>query len=95
MRPRPHAGGAAKAPAPPVIAGSHDPLLDWAVKESGCGLALLPGGSLDGMKRFAAGGAVAAGMHLLDAESGDFNLPALAGATMAAEYLGLLAYNKK
>ena len=24
------------APPPPVIAGSQDPLLDWAVKESGC-----------------------------------------------------------
>ncbi|MEE8500361.1 MAG: helix-turn-helix transcriptional regulator [Kiloniellales bacterium] len=74
-----HAGGAARIPAPPVIAGSHDPLLDWAVKESGCGLALLPGGSLDGIKRFADGGALATGLHLLDAESGAFNLPALTG----------------
>jgi excisionase family DNA binding protein len=75
-----HAGGAARVPAPPVIAGSHDPLLDWAVKESGCGLALLPGGSLDGIKRFADGGALAAGMHLIDAETGAFNLPALTGS---------------
>ncbi len=74
-----HAGGAATVSAPPVVAGSHDPLLDWAVKESGCGLALLPGGSLDGIKRFADGGALAAGLHLLDAESGAFNLPALTG----------------
>ena len=36
-----------------------------------------PGGSLDGIKRFADGGAIAAGLHLLDAESGAFNLPAL------------------
>ncbi len=79
-----HAGGAAKVPAPPVIAGSHDPLLDWAVKESGCGLALLPGGSLDGVKRFADGGAVAAGLHLLDGESGEFNLPALTGILAGA-----------
>ncbi len=79
-----HAGGAAQLPAPPVIAGSHDPLLDWAVKESGCGLALLPGGSLDGLKRFAEGGAVAAGLHLLDGDSGAFNLPALAGAGAGA-----------
>ena len=67
---------ATQAP-PQVIAGSHDPLLDWAVKESGCGLALLPGGSLDGMERLAAGEAVVAGLHLLDAASGDFNLPAV------------------
>ncbi len=83
-----HAGGAAKVPAPPVIAGSHDPLLDWAVKESGCGLALLPGGSLDGLKRFAEGGAVAAGLHLLDADSGAFNLPALTGGLGGPALLG-------
>jgi len=33
---------------PPILAGSHDPLLDWAVRQSGCGLALRSGGSLDG-----------------------------------------------
>ncbi|MEX0758629.1 MAG: helix-turn-helix domain-containing protein, partial [Tistlia sp.] len=49
----------ASAP-PPVVAGSQDPLLDWAVRESGCGLALLPGGSLDGLARLARGEALAA-----------------------------------
>ncbi|MDH3791906.1 MAG: helix-turn-helix domain-containing protein, partial [Rhodospirillales bacterium] len=38
--------GSTRIQAPPVVAGSHDPLLDWAARESGCGLALLPGGSL-------------------------------------------------
>ncbi len=65
--------------APPVIAGSHDPLLDWAVKESGCGLALLPGGSLDGLKRFGEGAALAAGLHLFDAEAGDYNVATVSG----------------
>lgn len=65
---------------PPVIAGSQDPLLDWAVKESGCGLALLPGGSLDGLARFARGEALAAGLHVLDPESGEWNGPAIQGA---------------
>ncbi len=69
------AGEQAVAPPPPVIAGSHDPLLDWAVKESGCGLALLPGGSLDGIDRFAQGEAMLAGLHLFDAASGEFNVP--------------------
>lgn len=69
--------GARPARPPPVIAGSQDPLLDWAVKESDCGLALLPGGSLDGLTRLARGEAVAAGLHLFDPESGEFNLPAL------------------
>ena len=73
------AGGAegAPAPVPPVVAGSHDPLLDWAVRESGCGLALLPGGSLDGLKRFAEGEALIAGLHLYDAASDGFNLAAV------------------
>lgn len=66
---------------PPVVAGSHDPLLDWAVKESGCGMALLPGGSLDGLRRLADGAARVAGLHLLhaDAEGPDtrFNVPSV------------------
>jgi hypothetical protein len=41
-------------------AGSHDPLLDWAVRQSGCGLALRAGGSLDGLDALAAGSALAA-----------------------------------
>jgi excisionase family DNA binding protein len=80
-----------QAAAPPVIAGSHDPLLDWAVRESGCGLALLPGGSLDGLARFAAGEAQVAGLHLLDAESGDFNLPAVS-ATLPLTGLVLIEW---
>lgn len=70
-----YAGVSRPAP-PPVIAGSHDPLLDWAARESGCGLALLPGGSLDGLRRLAAGEAAIAGMHLRDAVGDDFNIEA-------------------
>jgi len=49
---------------PPVIAGSHDPLLEWAVRESGCGLALMFDGSLDGLARLGAGQALVCGMHV-------------------------------
>src|SRR4051812_50179448 len=35
----------AQAPAPPIVGGSHDPLLEWALRESGSGLASLPRGS--------------------------------------------------
>ena len=51
-------------------AGSQDPLLEWAVRESRCGLALLMDGSENGLKRLADGQAVAAGAHLIDAEIG-------------------------
>lgn len=62
---------------PAVITGSHDPLLDWAVRESGCGLALLFDGSCDGLGRFARGEALACGIHLLDPSSGQYNTPML------------------
>lgn len=61
-------------PEPPLIlSGSHDPLLDWAVRESGSGLAILFNGSLDGLERFAARQAVACGLHLRDGNTGDYN----------------------
>ncbi len=71
--------GPATEPAPPVIAGSHDPLLEWAVRESGCDLALMSGGSSDGLRRLELGQAVAAGLHVLDPASGDYNRPLIAG----------------
>jgi excisionase family DNA binding protein len=55
---------------PAVLAGSHDPLLEWAVRESGCGLALLCDGSEDGLRRVAAREAVVAAIHLLDDDGG-------------------------
>ncbi|MCW2235698.1 helix-turn-helix transcriptional regulator [Azospirillum canadense] len=61
--------------APPVIAGSHDPLLEWCVDESRCGLALMGGGSLTGVERLAEGAAVACGLHVRDAVSGVYNIP--------------------
>ncbi len=62
---------------PPVLAGSHDPLLEWSLNESGCGLALMPGGSLDGLERLAAGEAVICGLHVFDPESGGYNRAAV------------------
>ena len=48
-----------------VIAGSHDPLLEWAIRESGCGLAMQFDGSLSGLDVFENKGAVATGLHIL------------------------------
>ena len=62
---------------PPVVAGSHDPLLDWAVRQSGCGLALRSGGSLEGLDVLAAGQAIAAATHLRDPDGGEWNAPAV------------------
>lgn len=49
---------------PNVVLGSHDPLLEWALRESGSGLASLFDGSFDGLERFAERGGVAAGIHI-------------------------------
>ncbi len=68
--------GTARLDPPPILAGSHDPLLDWAVRQSGCGLALRGGGSLDGLAQVAEGAALACAVHLLDPDSGAFNEPA-------------------
>ncbi len=62
---------------PPVVAGSHDPLLEWCLRESGCGLAMLAGGSLDGLARFAAGEVLVCGLHLFDPSGGGYNLGAV------------------
>ncbi|PKP83971.1 MAG: excisionase, partial [Alphaproteobacteria bacterium HGW-Alphaproteobacteria-2] len=65
--------GSSAASAPPpgqrpaVLAGSHDPLLDWAVRESGSGLAVLFDGSMDGLARFERGEAALAGLHIPEA----------------------------
>lgn len=64
-------------PAPPVAAGSHDPLLEWALRQAGSELALLAGGSDDGLRRLVANKAVIAGIHLLDSPSGEYNRPAV------------------
>ena len=58
---------------PPVLAGSHDPLLEWALRESGSELAAFFDGSLDGLARLAAGKAVAAGLHVYEPEAEDWN----------------------
>jgi putative molybdopterin biosynthesis protein len=64
----------AVGPLPQVIAGSHDPLLEWAVRESGCEFALLLDGSLDGLRRLAARQAMASGVHVIDPVSARYNV---------------------
>jgi excisionase family DNA binding protein len=60
--------------APAIIAGSHDPLLEWAARESGSGLAVLACGSRSGLDKLAEGAASVAAMHWLD-DGGEYNIP--------------------
>ena len=73
---------ARSAPAPPIIGGSHDPLLEWALRESGSRLAGLSEGSEAGLRRLARGEVAAAAIHLhrLDGDDERANLDAVASA---------------
>jgi putative molybdopterin biosynthesis protein len=57
--------------AAPIVGGSHDPLLEWALRESKSGLALLPEGSESGLRRLRANEAMIAGIHLHHMEGPD------------------------
>jgi len=72
----------AQAPAPPIVGGSHDPLLEWALRESACRLAGLPEGSEAGLARLARGEVTAAAIHLhrLDGDDETANADAVASA---------------
>ncbi len=66
-------------PVPWVLAGSQDPLLDWALRESGSELAQLCHGSGDGVQRLLAGQAMLVGIHVRHAEDDSYNDPARLG----------------
>lgn len=68
-----------RQPVPPVLAGSQDPLLEWAIRESGADLAMLCHGSGDGARRLLEGAAMLAGLHLLEPDSGAYNRPEAIG----------------
>jgi molybdate-binding protein len=68
-----------RAEPPPIVGGSHDPLLEWALREIGSELASLAEGSEAGFARFTAGEVLAAAIHLhaLDDPQADANLAAM------------------
>jgi excisionase family DNA binding protein len=70
---------------PPIVGGSHDPLLEWAVRRSGSGLALLSVGSEAGLAKLAANEIAVAAIHIHappESAVDDGNL-----AAVAAEHL--------
>jgi len=93
--------GVVPADPPPIVGGSHDPLLQWALSESRAGLAIMPEGSETGYRRFLRGEVIAAAIHFhdLDDPEKDANIeivsrePALYDAVLigfAAREQGLL-----
>jgi excisionase family DNA binding protein len=79
---------------PPIVAGSHDPLLEWAVRDSRCGLAIIACGSTAGLDRLERGEATAAAMHWLDRATGDYNVP-LVRERMGAADLVVIEWAKR
>ncbi len=67
--------GAAPPDQPPILAGSDDPLLAWALRESRCGLALLAEGSLAGLDALAECCLVLAALHVPDPGGSGWNVP--------------------
>ncbi|MEL7212998.1 MAG: helix-turn-helix transcriptional regulator [Pseudomonadota bacterium] len=59
---------AVPSPLPGIFAGSHDPLLDWALRESGSGLAAFYDGSHDGLTRVADRQAIGCGLHIREGD---------------------------
>ena len=74
--------GLAQIAAPPIVGGSHDPLLEWALRESNSGLASLPEGSEEGLRRLTRGEVMMAAIHLhrLDGDDDTANVDAVADA---------------
>jgi len=68
-------GVATEPQPPPIIAGSHDPLLEWAARTSASGFAVLACGSRAGIERLAKGHATVAAIHWRDQVSGNDNVP--------------------
>ncbi|PWR01236.1 excisionase [Meridianimarinicoccus roseus] len=88
-------GGTVANPArPPIFLGSHDPLLDWAIRDSRCGLATYFDGSLDGLERFTRGEGVACGLHVHDPASGTWNVTAVSRAA-AGQNAVLVTFSRR
>jgi putative molybdopterin biosynthesis protein len=66
--------------APPIVGGSHDALLEWALRRSGSGLALLSVGSEAGLAKLAANEVAIAAIHMHALDNDDANLTAVAAA---------------
>jgi putative molybdopterin biosynthesis protein len=71
--------GMVAADPPLIVGGSQDDLLEWALRESGSGLASLPEGTARGVERLQRGEVIAAAIHFhSDAVSaGDANIAAI------------------
>jgi putative molybdopterin biosynthesis protein len=88
------AGKAALTPRPPVVAGSHDTLLEWALRASNSQLATWCDGSSDGLERLGRATCVAAGIHFHDENEADPNIGRIQ-AYLGGEPIVLMEWAKR
>lgn len=62
---------------PNVFLGSHDPLLDWALRESQGGMATFFDSSIDGLERFQRREGSATGLHIYEPGGDSWNVSAV------------------
>ncbi len=88
--------GLGLAEPPPIVGASHDPLFEWALRESGSALATLPEGSERGIERFQAGEVTAAAIHLhaLDHDDSQANVAAVRECAAASDAV-LIAFARR
>jgi hypothetical protein len=86
--------GMTAAPAPPIVGGSQDSLLEWALRDSGSGLASLPEGSEAGLARLLRGEVLAAAIHYHAVDVADANPRALARLSGLHDKV-LIAFGKR
>lgn len=77
--------GYAPASPPMIIAGSQDPLLDWAARRSGAGLALLAEGSEAGLRHLERNEAAIAAIHLHRVGEDQANVAAVSASSHLAD----------
>ncbi len=69
---------------PMLFCGSHDPLLEWAIRESQCCIPTLFDGSVDGLQRVLSGQATVTAMHIYSAEHSQWNIPSVSSGIQEA-----------
>jgi putative molybdopterin biosynthesis protein len=76
--------GMMPADPPPIVGGSQDDLLEWALRESGSSLASLNEGTLRGVERLQRGEVIAAAVHFHRLDETDSDQPGSVDANVAA-----------
>ena len=79
---------------PDVLLGSHDPLLEWAVKQSKSGIAMSFDGSIDGLNRFRANQGMASGLHIYDNHLNEWNV-SIVKKNLDKHYFVLMEWAKR